>query len=251
MEPVQESRQPQRLYVPSRSSLRPDGAPSASRASAQKPSGAEPWVSDHPWQPAGQEADYATGKDLGLLGRGIVLLLIALSNIALASSIPILRDLAAFLDVFGLVLLGDTLLRIWQSRRRPLLRWTTFPAFVGGRLEAVLVARPPLEPIGQVRALLRCVRDEPASRPAPTVPGGEVTFESTFEPMVIYQQISEISVVEDRLKELPLSFEIPADLPGTDLGREDATYWQVALRIPVVGPDVEIVFLAPVYVRPS
>jgi hypothetical protein len=52
------------------------------------------------------------------------------------------------------------------------------------------------------------------------------------------------------MKELPLSFELPADLPGTDLNRDDATYWQVALRIPVVGPDVETVFLAPVYARP-
>jgi len=38
---------------------------------------------------------------------------------------------------------------------------------------------------------------------------------------------------------------------GADLGREDAIYWQIALRIPVVGPDVEIVFLAPVYARPA
>jgi hypothetical protein len=151
------------------------------------------------------------------------------------------RDLTALLDVFGIVLLGDTLLRIWQSGRRPRMRWTTFPAFVGHRLEAVLVARPSLEPIGEVRAVLRCVRDERQVR------GGEVFL----EPMVIYQQISELSVAEERLKELRLSFDVPADLPGTDLGREDAIYWQIALRIPVVGPDVEIVFLAPVYARPS
>ena len=177
-------------------------------------------------------------------GRVVVLLLIGLANFGLASPVSIVRDLTALLDLFGIVLIGDTLLRIWQSRRRPRMRWTTFPAFVGGRLDGVLVARPSLEPIGEVRAVLRCVHDEPAVH---AVPGGEKTF---LEPQVIYQQISEMPVVEDSLKELRLSFAVPADLPGTDLCREDATYWQVALRIPVVGPDIEIVFLAPVYARP-
>jgi hypothetical protein len=74
--------------------------------------------------------------------------------------------------------------------------------------------------------------------------------DGTLEPTVLYRQISEISIAEDRMKELPLSFELPADLPGTDLNRDDATYWQIALRIPVVGPDIETVFLAPVYARP-
>jgi hypothetical protein len=238
VDPVQESRQPQRLYAPSRSSLRPDGALSTTSAAsaAGRPAGKEPWASDHPWQPAGQDADYAPGKDVALRGRAVALVLIALANLGLASSLSILRDLTALLDVFGIVLLGDTLLRIWQSGRRPRMRWTTFPAFVGGRLEAVLVARPSLQPIGDVRAVLRCVRDERGA-------------ESFLEPTVIYQQISEIPVVEERLQELRLSFDLPADLPGTDLGRDDAVYWQVALRIPVVGPDVEIVFLAPVYAR--
>jgi hypothetical protein len=237
--PVQESRAPQRLYAPSRSSLRPDGAPVPSAPAAK-----EPWTADHPWRPAGQDADYSLGNDAalhGLRGRFITIGLIAAANAGFASSIPLVRDLTAFLDVFGIVLLFDTLLRIWQSGRRTRMRWTTFPAFVGGRLEAVLTARSSLEPVGEVRAVLRCVRDEPQVR------GGE-TF---LEPMVIYQQISELPIAEERLKELRLSFDIPADLPGTDLGRDDAVYWQVALRIPVVGPDVEIVFLAPVYARPS
>ena len=102
----------------------------------------------------------------------------------------------------------------------------------------MLVARPALEPIGPVRAVLRCLRDERVAEE-----GGA----ASFAPTVLYQQISEIPVPGEQLKELPLSFVLPADLPGTDLGREDATYWQVALRIPVVGPDVETVFLAPVY----
>jgi hypothetical protein len=198
--------------------------------------GASPWKTDHPWQPAGQDADYESVKKMALIPRAIVLALIVLFNSALASHIGILRDLAALLDVFGIVFLADTLFRLWQSTRRHRMRWTTFPAFLGERLEGVLIARPTLEPIGQVRTVLRCVRDEKGN-------------DGTLEPTVLYQQISEISIAEDRMKELPLSFDLPPDLPGTDLNRDDATYWQIALRIPVVGPDVEIVFLAPVYAR--
>jgi hypothetical protein len=185
----------------------------------------------------GQDADYESRKSVALIPRAIVLALIALFNVALASRIGPLRDLAALLDVFGVVFLADTLFRLWQSTRRHRMRWTTFPAFLGDRLEGVLVARPTLEPIGPVRAVLRCVRDEKGS-------------DGTLEPTVLYQQISEISIAEDRMKELPLSFDLPPDLPSTDLNRDDATYWQIALRIPVVGPDVETVFLAPVYTRP-
>jgi hypothetical protein len=174
---------------------------------------------------------------VALRGRAIALVLIGLFNVVFATRIGPLRDLAALLDVFGLVFLADTLFRLWQSSRRIRMRWTTFPAFVGGRLEAVLDARPALEPIGDIRAVLRCVRDQPGAEPG------------TFEPTVIYQQISELPIATERLTELPLTFALPPDLPGTDLGRDDAVYWQVALRIPVVGPDVEIVFLAPVYAR--
>jgi hypothetical protein len=59
--------------------------------------------------------------------------------------------------------------------------------------------------------------------------------------------MAEFPVPGDRLKEVAIAFDIPEDLPGTDLGRPDAIYWQLALRIPVVGPDEELAYLAPIY----
>ncbi len=108
----------------------------------------------------------------------------------------------------------------------------------------MLTLRPVLEPIGAVRTVLRCVRDQPGTAEA----GGE----AHLEPTILYQQISEIPipVEQEKLRELNLAFTIPPDLPGTDLSQQEATYWQVALRIPVVGPDFEAAFLAPVYGRP-
>jgi hypothetical protein len=239
MEPIQETREPQRLYAPSRSSLRSGGRrPAVGNA-------AEPWTADHPWRPAGQEPDYSASHRGPLLNRAILLAVILVFNLVLFSRSHLLENVAVVLDLFGAVILFDLLLRMAQALRRTRMRWTTFPALLspenGGRLEGVVVFRPALEPIGPVRTVLRCVRDQRANRPAPA--GEEVTF----EPTVLYQQISEINIAEDRMKKLPLSFAIPPDLPGTDLGRDEAIYWQVALRVPVVGPDVEIVFLAPVY----
>jgi hypothetical protein len=64
---------------------------------------------------------------------------------------------------------------------------------------------------------------------------------------VIYEQSLEIMPPGDILTELPLGFDLPSDLPGSHLDHAEATYWQLAVRIPVTGPDIEAVFLAPVY----
>ena len=119
------------------------------------------------------------------------------------------------------------------------MHWTTFPAFLGGRLEGVFLIRPAMRPREPVKATLRCVEDA----------GGGAS--AALEPFVIYQQIREIHRGGDALRELPLSFDIPPDLPGTRLDRAGATYWQVFLQVPVTGPDFETVFLAPVYQRPA
>lgn len=247
MEPIEESREPQRLYAPSRSTLRGSRESSAARRrTGQEP----PWAWDHPWRPEGQAPDDSQDTGGAWLGRAIVLALIVVANAGFLSASTGVRALAVILDVCGIVILLDSLVRILHVRRRGVLRmrWNTFPAFVGGRLDCVLIARPAMEPLGAVRTVLRCVRDERVVRPASD--GGE---EVTFEPVVIYQQISEapISMEEIKMRTLPLSFDVPSDLPGTELGRDEPIYWQVALRIPTLGPDVETVFLAPVYARPG
>ncbi len=240
MEPIQELREPQRLYVPSRLAVRPAG-----KRSASGPGGDGPWATDYSWQPAGQEPDYALDTGHPFLARLGLLGLIALANLGLVSSSVLLENVIVLLDVLGVVIVFDILLKLWQASRRirPRMQWTTFPVFVGGRLEGVLVTRPALEPIGSVQVILRCVRDE---RVAGTGEGGEHV---SLEPVAIYRQMTEIPVPEDRLKEVRLAFEIPPDLPGTDLGRDEAVYWQVAFRIPTIGPDFEAAFLAPVYAR--
>jgi len=238
MEPIEETREPQRLYAPSRSSLGTAGLRTVPRNSQ------EPWTTDG-WNPAGQDPEYSPSRRGMLLSRLIALAIvavIAIANLALLIHSHLVENLVILLDFLGAVILFDLLLRIWQASRRTRIRWTTLPVFPGGRLEGVLTLRPVLEPIGAVRTVLRCVRDQR---------GTETGGEAPLEPTILYQQISEIPVPveQEKLRELNLAFTLPPDLPGTDLSQDEATYWQVALRIPVVGPDFEAVFLAPVYAR--
>jgi hypothetical protein len=114
--------------------------------------------------------------------------------------------------------------------------WTTFPAFLGDRLEGVFLIQSALRPNGPVKATLRCIEDAGS---------GETT---AMEPFVMYQQVREIAG-GGVLRELPVSFDTSPDLPGTDLNRAEATYWKVFFQVPVAGPDFETVFLAPVYER--
>jgi hypothetical protein len=227
VEIIEESRERQRLYVPSRSSMRRSGA-------AQT------------FEPKGQPPDYEEGRDRSALIRGGLVALIALANVGLAAGLAsrsaALQGLVFAVDLFGAAVVMDLLLRFWHAYSRGILRvrWTSFPVAVGGRLEGVLVCRPALEPLGPVRAVLRCVRDEQDEHG-----GGE----GSLEPVAIYRQVAEVPVPDDKMRELPFSFDLPPDLPGTDLSVDEATYWQLALRIPVIGPDIETVFLAPVYPR--
>ena len=238
MEPVQEMRERQRLFIPTRAAARPAG-----KGSAAGPGGDGPWTADYPWRPAGQDPDYELDTGHPFRQRLSLLGLIGLANLGLFSSSILLENVIVLLDVLGIVIVLDILLKLWQASRRirPRMRWTTFPAFVGGRLEGVLFMRAALEPIGPVRAILRCVRDE--RLPA------EDGREAAVEPAAIYRQITEFPVQEDRLKTLRLGFDLPGDLPGTDLGCDEPVYWQVALQIRTIGPDFETVFLAPVYAR--
>jgi hypothetical protein len=239
MEPGEESRERQRLYIPARSAMR-TAPPRPPRQDGVR-EGA--WMSDHPWRVEGQEPDYTpearhyVALRIGLLA-GIAALNFLLPLLPMAP--PLVEMLILLLDAVGVIVIFDSLNKLWYGywNRKPRMRWTRFPGFTGGRLEGVLVARPSPEVIGPVVGVLRCVQDERVVSGS-----GEVTH----EPMVIYRRMAEFPVPGDRLKEVPIAFEVPADLPGTDLKRPDAIYWQLAVRIPVVGPDEELVYLAPVY----
>lgn len=205
----------------------------------------QPWLADYPWTPQGMAPDGSTGIAGMVLGRVAFLSFIGFFNIALASGSWIFIVIIVILDLFGLLILYDSIQKIWQGLRfgRPRIAWQTFPAFTGSRLEAVLHPSRPLPATGPVRATLRCLKDEWSERPADQ--SGNVA--RVLEPYIHYEQEMEIPVPEGPLAEVRIEIEIPGDQPGTDLLKEEAVYWQLLVQVPVIGPDFETVFLAPVY----
>jgi hypothetical protein len=195
----------------------------------------KPWASDHPWRPEAMPPDYSSDRGGAILGRLAILSFIALFNLAWASGEWIFRGIILLLDVFALAIVYDAITQTANALRfgRPRVRWLTFPAFTGGRLEGVLQVPRVLRPTGPVRVTLRCVEDRRSS--------------DQFEPWVVYSQVRELAAEGPWVGSLRFELEVPADLPGNHLSRQEANYWQVVFRAPVAGPDFEAVFLAPVY----
>ena len=197
-----------------------------------------PWVGDHPWRPEAMNPDVS--NEASVIGRITYFGVLAACHwAALALDDKLVWAIVLAFDVLGLVILWDSLRRIWRLLRhpRPKMRWVTFPAIIGNRLLGVFTCSP-LPVQGPVRATLRVIQEE----------GDGPYDESSY---ILYEQAQEIETVGGVLQELPISFDLPTDFPGTVLSRRNATYWQVLVRAPVAGPDFETVFLAPVYEGPS
>jgi hypothetical protein len=242
MPPIQESRERYLLFIPPRAALK-----GRQRPNRQPVDPTQPWSSDHLWHPERMKPDGAPDSRQEVLRRAALLALIALLNLGFFSPYLILKIVAGLGDLAGLLILFDWVLKIghWLRHPRTRMRWTTFPAFLGGRLEGTVSIRPRQHVMSSIQVRLRCVRDERVEHPTESGPT------SYLEPYVLYEQSFETLPPGETLRELPLTFDLPADLSGNDLGPEQATYWQVALKIPVPGPDIEAVFLAPVYAPAS
>jgi hypothetical protein len=242
MPPIEESRERYLLFSPPRAALK-----KIQRRNRRPADPGQPWASDHLWRPERMRPDDARDSRQDILRRGALLAVIVLLNLAFLSPYLGLKVAAGIADLAGLLILFDWLLKLahWLRHPRTWMRWTTFPAFVGGRLEGTVSIRPKQHVMSSIQVRLRCVKDERAEHPTES---GPISY---LEPYVLYEQSFETLPPGETLRELPLAFDLPADLPGNDLEPEEATYWQVALRIPVPGPDIEAVFLAPVYARRS
>lgn len=201
-----------------------------------------PWASDYPWQPEAMLPDYAGDLGGSFLGTIGFLGFIGVFNMVFFGGPVLLKIVAVVLDLLGLALLFSLILKTWQILRHPRtrMRWATFPAFLGDRLEGTLTVRPGQHIFSALTVKLRCIQEERREGYQ-----GDVGL----EPHVIYEQTLDVTPPGETLTDLPLSFQLPDDLPGTALSRSEPIYWQVAVRIPVTGPDIEAIFLAPVYAK--
>jgi len=215
-------------------------AQAASRRLGERPAGqGPPWTWDHPWRPDAMGPDYET-RGSSTLGTLAVLSLIALFNIALGTA-PWL---------FKIIISGVRRLRSADSlqlgddphQRRTIQAADDRVAHVSGALRPAVgghgPVRRPIDATGPASVTLRCLRDTPrhvhAEHEGPAEAGVDLPRDA---PVRLARTLSSLAI----------AFQVPSDLPGTDLGREEAVYWQVVVQVPVSGPDFQGVFLAPVY----
>ena len=214
--------------------------------SKKKGSKAEPWTWDHPWREDWMPPDYRGGGSGTVLGRVAFLALIGMFNVAWFSGSWVFRAVIILFDLLGLLILYDSFQKLyqWLRFRRPVVIWETLPAFLGSPLRGKVAFARAVRAAGPPRLTLRCVRDEWIES------GTGKNRRTNLEPRSIYRQTIEIPLAGlpgEPLDAIDFAFDVPSDLPGTDLSLSEAVYWQVLVNIPLPGPNVETVFLAPVY----
>lgn len=213
--------------------------------SRKRGSKAEPWTWDHPWSKKWMAPDYTGGGSGTVLGRVAFLAFIGLFNVAWLSGSWVFRAIIIVLDLFALLIVYDSLQQLyqWLRFRKPVVIWETLPAFLGGELRGRVAFARGVRAAGPPRLTLRCVRDE-------WVEGSGKNPTRQLEPQAVYRQTIEVPLPgppDAPLDVVDFAFDVPSDLPGTDLSRSEAVYWQVLVDVPIAGPNLETVFLAPVY----
>lgn len=206
----------------------------------------EPWTWEYPWSTEWMKPDYTGGRgSTTIVGRVALLAVIGLFNFGWASESWVLKGILIVLDLFALLVVYDSLRKLvqWLRFRHSVVIWSALPVFPGERLEGRIAFAHTMRVSGPPRVTLRCMADEWVK-----IEGQD--RQRQLLPFALYQETHETPVPESgALDALDISFEIPRNLPGTDLAAEEATYWQIAIDVPMAGPNLEEVFLAPIYQR--
>lgn len=215
-------------------------------AAAPAPRDGAPWTSDNDWDSSGATPDNPGGGFGTAVGRLIFLVFIGFLNILwtvkmTGSGRLIVALVVGLFDLLALLVVYDTLRKMVQAIRvgTPRLAWRTFPFFTGGRFEAVFQTSRPMRPNGPPKVTLRRIEQHS---------GGSQSVQS-FEAWSSEQALT--AFAEGTMTSFPVQVDVPADQPGTDLSNAECTYWQLLVTVPVAGPDVEAVFLLPIYQRPA
>ncbi len=238
--------------------LRKSGAP-ASRNGA-------PWTSDNDWDTSGARPDGSESGFRAVVGRLVFFLFIGFLNflwtVHMAAGARVIVSLVLGLfDLVAVLVLYDTLRKMVQAVRvgTPRLAWRSFPSFTGGRFEAVFQTTRAMRPNGPPSVTLRRIEqrlndtsaDAGDTESAEDVARGPAAAAAmrAYEAWSATQSLP--AFAQGTMTSFPITMDVPASQPGTDLSKDQCTYWQLAVSVPVVGPDLEAVFLVPIYERPS
>ena len=149
--------------------------------------------------------------------------------------------------LFDLVALGV----LWQAgvllarRRRygaTAVRFARFPFHVGGDVRVALPRAGHLAALPRLKATLRCVQERYEQRGTGKERSTQVVYYALWS--------RTIDVEPSRRGDFEMVFELPGDVPSTELSARPARFWELELASgEVPGADYSATFLLPVYGR--
>ena len=210
----------------------------------------KPWLADHPWVPEGMPQDDLEPWEPWTRSMFFFLLtllhVIFLGGASAGLGLAPIFGLLLPLDLLAFPLIRDTWRRITWNQRfgEARVTWKTFPVLPGEPLEATIRTSRPFKVQSPVRLTLRCVQDVWS-----LLPNGKMGY----RPHQIYADTREVPLpltAGQEVSALDVGFDVPDDLPGTNLDAGEPVYWQLILQTPNgPGPDLNATFLAPIYER--
>jgi len=209
-----------------------------------------PWTSDNDWDPSGARPDDPTGAFKKFIGRLVLFAFAVPLNLLWTAPIPggaklVVGVAVGIFDLIALGALFDIVRNLVQAARVGSTRlvWRKLPVFTGDRFEAVFQTSRTMRPNGPPEVTLRRIEQRMDVLPRTGVSAGLHAYEA-WSSRKLFPEFA-----REAMTSFPFSIDVPASQPGTDLLQSECTYWQVAVSVPVAGPDVEAVFLVPIYDR--
>ncbi len=211
----------------------------------------ETWMRDHPWR-----TDEARDENLTRAGRALgfaafMLLFLTPFNwfAFLSGGAPMpVKGIIAFFDLLGALVAWSAVYGFLQVAKfgRTSLGFERFPYFLGETLSVRFRIPPRFGGVETVRFTLRAIEEAYETRGA---------GRNRSKRVICYELHRDETTRELRMPELdegrdvPVTFEIPADGPPTRLGERPATYWEVEAKAEAPGIDYSATFLVPIYAR--
>ncbi len=208
-----------------------------------------PWRWDHAWSQDGeQHSGFGPFRSRVLGIVGISLFLVPFHWLGFEIDWPWpLRIGLGFFDMIIAVAIGDAFLRLARALRygSSSLRYDHFPYHPGDSIGLRFSLARPRE-FGSLRFTLRYVEEAYETHG---------TGQNRTQRVVRYAAHEQVHVLNReeaswvRGSDVAVAFSIPPDAPGTALSERPPRYWEVHVSGETIGPDLDEVFLVPIYAR--